>query len=243
MTDHGPRDRMGTLMLVATPIGNLGDMTRRALEALGTADEILAEDTRRTSMLLRRCGLDCSARSAGGREPLSYHDHNASARLPILRRWLAEGKRVALVTDSGTPGVSDPAYCAVRAAIDVDARVEVLPGASALIVAIAGSGLPPDRFAFEGFLPGRRGKRIKRLQQMKTYPGSIVYFCGPHHLLRLLEEVGEVLGKDRRGCVARELTKLHEEYVRGTVSELRSHFEENGPRGEITLVVEGFVSD
>jgi 16S rRNA (cytidine1402-2'-O)-methyltransferase len=230
-------------MLVATPIGNLGDMTQRALDALESADEVLAEDTRRTSMLLRRCGLDEGSSSAGARRPLSYHDHNASSRLPVLRRWLEEGRRVALVTDSGTPGISDPAYCAVRTAIDIDARVEVLPGASALIVAIAGSGLPPDRFAFEGFLPGRRGKRLKRLEQMKTYPGSIVYFCGPHHLMRLLGEIGEVLGQDRRGCVARELTKLHEEYVRGTIIELRSHFEENAPRGEITLIVEGFTSD
>lgn len=227
----------GVLILVSTPIGNLSDISARAIDTLASADRILAEDTRRTSILLSRY-LPGTLGKGPARALLSYHDHNASSRLPLLRRWLSEGRRVALVSDAGTPGVSDPAYAAVRTAVEIGARVEVVPGASAVTVALAGSGLPPDRFAFEGFLPGRRGKRIRRLEEMKSYPGSIVYFCGPHHLQRLLREIREVMG-ERRACVARELTKVHEEYVRGSLTELLEHFDRKPPRGETTVVVEG----
>ncbi|MBN1434083.1 16S rRNA (cytidine(1402)-2'-O)-methyltransferase [Candidatus Fermentibacterales bacterium] len=234
MTERSARKPEGLLQLVATPIGNMSDLTPRALEALRLADEVLAEDTRRTGAMMRSL-------SVPGRLT-SFHDHNSEARLPLLTRWLSEGKRVALVSDSGTPGVSDPAYRAVRAALSVGARVEVLPGATAVSTALVGSGLPPDRFAFEGFLPQRAGRRRRRIEEMSAYPGTLVYFCGPHHLLRDLRELLEILG-DRRACVARELTKLHEEYVRGRLSDLIEHFEGSGPRGEITLVVEGASSD
>jgi 16S rRNA (cytidine1402-2'-O)-methyltransferase len=217
----------GKLVLVATPIGNLDDLSPRMRGVLDRADVVLAEDTRRSS---RIAPAGCRIRS--------YHDHNARKMVPRIEEMLRQGLTLALVTDAGMPGVSDPSFRAVRAALEVGAEVTVVPGPSAVTTALAGSGLPVDRFCFEGFLPRKRGRRLSRLREMSEYPGTLVYFVGPHHLLRQLEETREVMG-DRRACVARELTKMHEEFARGRLSALAEEFARRKPRGEITLLVEG----
>lgn len=217
----------GKLVLVGTPIGNLSDMSERAAEVIRSCGVVMAEDTRRTARLLpERRGL------------FSYHDHNAGGRIPQILDFLADGQDVALVSDAGMPGISDPAYRAVRAAIEAGYVIEAVPGPSAVICAVAASGLPTDRFAFEGFLPRKSGARQARLAEMSSYDGSIVYYIGPHHLLRYLQDIREVMG-DRPVCVARELTKMHEEFVRGSIEEVADHFSTGKVRGEITLVVGG----
>lgn len=217
----------GRLILVATPIGNLEDLSPRAARVIAEADVVMAEDTRHT------------ARIAGGTSKLySYHDHNARGRLPQIAGFLEDGLTVAMVSDAGMPGISDPAFRAVRLAIEGGHRVEAIPGPSAVITALAASGLPVDRFAFEGFLPLRKGARRRRIEEMAGYAGTLILFTGPHHLLRDLAELREVLG-DRPACIAREMTKLFEEYVRGTLSELAERYSGVQVRGEITLVVEG----
>lgn len=217
----------GRLVLVGTPIGNLSDMSPRAEEVLKEADAVMAEDTRRTARLL-----------ADRSKLYSYHDHNASGRLPQIIEFLQRGSTVAIVSDAGMPGISDPAYRAVRAALQGGFPVEAVPGPSAVICAVAASGLPTDRFAFEGFLPRKKGPRMARLSEMSTYGGSLVYYVGPHHLGRFLDEMLGILG-NRPVCVARELTKLHEEYLRGSMEEMRDRFAVRTVRGEITLVVGG----
>jgi 16S rRNA (cytidine1402-2'-O)-methyltransferase len=221
----------GRLVLVATPIGNLDDASCRLRAALEEADLVLAEDTRRSARL-----------APPGTSMKSYHDHNARRMAPRIAEMLGRGMTLALVTDAGMPGISDPSYRAVRAALDAGAEVTVVPGPSAVTTALAGSGLPVDRFCFEGFLPRKRGKRLGRLEEMSGYPGTLIYFVGPHHLLRQLRETLEVMG-DRSACVAREMTKLHEEFVRGRLSELVLEFESRRPRGEITLLVAGSGRD
>jgi len=217
----------GKLVLVATPIGNLDDLSPGVRKALEGADVVLAEDTRRSAKIAPQ-----------GCRMTSYHDHNAAKMVPRIEEMLRQGLTLALVTDAGMPGVSDPSFRAVRAALEVGAEVTVVPGPSAVTTALAGSGLPVDRFCFEGFLPRKKGKRLARLREMAEYPGTLIYFVGPHHLLRQLRETAEVMG-DRRACVARELTKLHEEYARGRLTELAEEFARRKPRGEITLLVEG----
>lgn len=221
----------GVLVLVATPIGNLEDLSPRAARVLREADVVLAEDTRR------------SAKLVSGRDRIySYHDHNVRGRIPQIKSFLAEGKTIALITDAGMPGISDPAYAAVRAALECGAGIEVVPGPCAVVSALVLSGLPTDRFCFEGFLPRRKGKRRSRLEDMESYGGTLVYFVGPHHLRGALMEMREVFG-DRNACVARELTKLHEEVIRGSLSDLAERFADQPPRGEITLVVSGASAD
>ena len=217
----------GRLVLVGTPIGNLSDMSARAMEAIEKASVVMAEDTRHT------------ARFVNDRKKLySYHDHNAAGRIPQIMEFLENGAVVALVSDAGMPGISDPAYKAVNAAVRAGYGVEVIPGPSAVITALVASGLPVDRFAFEGFLPRKKGARTRRLEEISTYNGSIVYYMGPHHLLKYLEEMKNVIG-NRPACVAREMTKMHEEYVRGTIAEVAEYFSNRKIRGEITLVVGG----
>ena len=221
------QDCSGKLILVATPIGNLDDISPRALEALGTADVVMAEDTRRTG------------RFVPDRKRLySCHDHNIRGRLPQIEQFLLQGATVAMASDAGTPGISDPAYRAVGLAVELGAEVTMIPGPSAVIMALVLSGLPTNRFAFEGFLPFKKGKRLKRIEDMANYSGTIAYYVGPHHLSAVLEVLFSVFG-DRRGCVAREMTKLHEEIVRGTLSSLKQRYSLSKPKGEITLVVEG----
>ncbi len=221
------RECTGKLVLVATPIGNLDDMSPRALEALSTADAVMAEDTRRTGrFVLER------------RRLYSCHDHNIRGRLPQIEQFLLQGDTVAMASDAGTPGISDPAYRAVGLAVELGAQVTMIPGPSAVIMALVVSGLPTNRFAFEGFLPFKKGKRRKRIEDMADYTGTIAYYVGPHHLSRVIEVLLSVFG-DRRCCVAREMTKLHEEIVRGTLSGLKERYSATVPKGEITLLVEG----
>ena len=221
------RECTGKLVLVATPIGNLDDMSPRALEALSTADAVMAEDTRRTGRFVPE-----------RRRLYSCHDHNIRGRLPQIEQFLLQGDTVAMASDAGTPGISDPAYRVVGLAVELGAQVTMIPGPSAVIMALVVSGLPTNRFAFEGFLPFKKGKRRKRIEDMADYTGTIAYYVGPHHLSRVIEVLLSVFG-DRRCCVAREMTKLHEEIVRGTLSGLKERYSTTVPKGEITLLVEG----
>ncbi len=223
----GNLNKAGKLVLVATPIGNLGDMSPRAVEAIENASVVFAEDTRRTAKFVNET-----------KRLYSYHDHNAAGRLPQLKEFLENGLTVALVSDAGMPGISDPSFKAVRIALREGYQVEVIPGPTAVTTALVGSGLPVDRFAFEGFLPRKIGARKRKIEEMSSYTGSIVYFIGPHHLLKYLGEMHGGLG-NRPVCIAREITKVHEEYIRGNISDVISRFGERKVRGEITLVVGG----
>lgn len=226
------RGRPGILSLVSTPIGNMEDLSPRMSLTLAEADLVLAEDTRRSAKLLPG--------SFRGRMA-SYNDFNSLERLPILREYLEAGKRVALVTDAGTPGISDPCFRAVRLALETGSRVESVPGPCAAVSALVISGLPVDRFFFEGFPPRKAGNRRARLEEVSRYPHTLVFYVGPHHLERFLVELREVLG-DREACLAREMTKLHEEVLRGTLTELSKGISGRRIRGEATLVVRGAAS-
>ena len=220
----------GTLYLVATPIGNLGDFSPRALETLEAADFIAAEDTRVSLKLLNHFGV---------KKPLvSYHQHNqASAGQTILSRLLA-GESCALVTDAGTPAVSDPGEDLVRLCAQNGVAVQAIPGCCALVSALAVSGLPTGRFAFEGFLPVNKKERRARLQPLRTEERTMIFYEAPHKLVNTLEDLLEALG-DRPAALCRELTKLHEETIRTTLSQALAHYRENAPRGEFVLVVAG----
>jgi len=220
---------MGTLYVVATPIGNLEDVTLRALAVLREAELVLAEDTRRTRVLLDRHGI--AAR------PVSLHAHNEAARAEQVLATLAGGKAVALVSDAGTPLVSDPGERLVARAIAEGHTVIPVPGPSASLAALVASGLPADAFTFVGFLPRRAGERARRLAELAQRPETLVLFESPRRLAGLLAELAAAFGA-RRAAVARELTKLHEETVRGTLGELAARFAD-GARGEVTVVVEG----
>lgn len=220
---------MGTLYLVATPIGNLEDITLRALRILQEVDLIACEDTRRTGKLLARYEI---------KTPLiSYYEHNKLTKLGYILDTL-QRKDVALVSEAGMPGISDPGYELVRAAISAHIPVVPIPGPSAPIAALAVSGLPTDSFVYLGFLPRRRRERRHLLQAWAREKPTLVAFEAPHRLLSSLEDIQEVLG-DREIALTRELTKLHEEVIRGKVSHLRAHFQEVRPRGEFTLVIAG----
>ncbi len=218
---------MPVLYLVATPIGNLEDITLRALRILKEVKLIAAEDTRRTRLLLDHHGIRTAL--------TSYYEHNKSAKLGYLLRWL-ETDDLALVSEAGMPGISDPGYELVAAALRQGVPAMAVPGPSAIISAVAVSGLPADQFVYLGFLPRRKAGRVRRLEEVAREPRTLVAFEAPHRLPEALEDVRQVLG-DRRMAVARELTKLHEEVFRGTVSEALERFRE--PRGEFTLVIEG----
>jgi 16S rRNA (cytidine1402-2'-O)-methyltransferase len=220
---------MGTLSVVATPIGNLEDVTLRALRVLREADLLLAEDTRRTRHLLDRHGI-------AGR-PRSLHAHNEAARAEEALAALAAGSRVALVSDAGTPLVSDPGGRLVALAIEAGHKVEPVPGPSASLAALVASGLPAERFSFVGFLPRKAGERKARIAELAGRVDTLIFFESPRRVAATLGELAEALGA-RRACVARELTTLHEEAVRGTLPELVVRFAE-GARGEVTIVVEG----
>lgn len=220
---------MGTLHVVATPIGNLEDVTLRALRVIGEADLLFAEDTRHTRKLLDRHGIEA--------RPLSLHAHNEQSRIEKALEVLAADGRVAVVSDAGTPLVSDPGDRLVQAAIAAGHRVEAVPGASAVLAALAVSGLPVQPFTFLGFLPRRAGERAELLDAYRARPETLVLFESPKRLAKTLVELAAALG-DRSACVARELTKLHEEARRGRLSELAEHFE-GGTPGEITIVIDG----
>jgi len=220
---------VSTLFIVATPIGNLGDLSPRAGDTLRTADRILAEDTRRTRIL---------ADHAGATAPLvSLHAHNEAERVERVLAWLRAGETLALVSDAGTPLVSDPGGRLVDAVTRAGHQVIPIPGPSAVLAALVGSGLPSDRFAFLGF-PERKGpERTLLLERVASSRETVVLFESPERLARLLEDLAGVCGETRRVAVARELTKLHEEWFRGTVSEAAAHYLQHPPRGEVSLVI------
>ena len=217
----------GTLYLVATPIGNLGDITLRAIETLKAVDRIACEDTRHTSKLLARYEI---------RKPLvSVHEQNERARTPQLIEALQAGESIALVCDSGTPLISDPGWWLLHQAIEAGVPVSWVPGPTALIGGLTLSGLPTDRFVFEGFLPAKAGQRRKRLEALRGEPRTVVVYEAPHRLLKTLTDIQEVLGDVPAACT-RELTKIFEDIRRGRVSELIAHFAAQRPRGELVVV-------
>lgn len=220
-------------MLAGTPIGNMGDATRRLVGLLETADVVAAEDTRRLHRLV--AALEVTVRGT----VLSYHEHNEKARTPELVERVRGGAVVALVTDAGMPSVSDPGYRLVRGCVDAGLPVTVVPGPSAVLAALAISGLPCDRFAFEGFAPRRPGERRRAFEALADDPRTLVFFESPHRTAATLAAMAETFGAGRRAAVCRELTKTYEEVVRGTVSELTRWAKESPVRGEVCLVVEG----
>ena len=217
----------GTLYIVSTPIGNLEDMTIRGIRILKECPLIAAEDTRHTSRLLKHYDILTPT--------ISYFEHNRFARIPQIINHLNSGKDIAVVTDAGTPGISDPAYKLIRAGIEENIRVESIPGASASITALVASGLPTDRFIFEGFLPSKKGRKSK-LERLAIIDATIIFYESPKRIHRTLKDVLEYIG-DRPAVIGRELTKMHEELVRGKVSELLSYFNERKPRGEFVLMI------
>ena len=218
------------LYLVATPIGNLEDITLRALRVLKEVDVIACEDTRQTQKLLNHYGI--STRT------ISYHEHNEMTRAAELVKELQEGASVALVTDAGMPGISDPGFRLISLAIRHHLPVVPIPGASAFLAALVASGLPTDSFRFSGFLPAKRGERRAALEAIKTSPRTQVFYEAPHRLVEALSDVAEVMGKDRHVVLAREVTKLHEEFLRGRAREvLETLKSRDGVKGEITLLI------
>jgi 16S rRNA (cytidine1402-2'-O)-methyltransferase len=221
----------GTLYLVATPIGNLLDITERALRVLAEVQLIACEDTRHTGALLNHYGIKTKL--------VSYHEHNERERAGELGRMLETGASIALVSDAGTPGISDPGFRLVNAARERGARVVPVPGATAFVAALIASGLPTDQFFFGGFLPARSAQRRARLEDVRAIPATLIFYETPHRISDALRDAREVLG-EREAAVARELTKLHEEIVRGRLSELVERFDsaETNTRGEIVLVID-----
>lgn len=220
---------IGTLFVVATPIGNLEDITLRALKTLEAADLIAAEDTRRTRKLLSRHGIT-------GKKLESYHDHNKEARTPSLLQRLNRGIIVALVTDSGTPGISDPGYYLVKRAVETGLTVVPIPGPSAVTAALSCGGLPTDRFAFEGFLPVKSGRRLRQLENLRMESRTVVLYESPHRIKKLLHELQETVG-DRQIVVIREMTKIYEEKIHGTPEEVAKKLTEKKPKGEFVVLI------
>lgn len=222
---------MAKLYIVPTPIGNLEDITLRAINVLKEVDFILAEDTRTTSHLLRHLGIE---------KPMhSHHKFNEHATVGRVAESIAAGKDVALVSDAGTPGISDPGFLLVRKCVEEGIDIVTLPGATALIPALVQSGFPCDRFCFEGFLPQKKG-RMKRLQELSTENRTVIFYESPYRVVKCLEQLAETFGVERRVAVVREITKKFEETVRGTVTEAIAHFKEHEPKGEFVIVVEGY---
>ncbi len=218
------------LTLVATPIGNLEDLSPRAQEALRDADQIYAEDTRHTGQMLARLQIKTRMRSC--------HDHNEEQRAREIIERLQAGENIALVSDAGTPGVADPGYRVVRAALQAGLKVSMIPGPSSVIMALVLSGFPSDRFVFDGWLPRRSGRLIRQLESYKQEERSVVLLESSHRLLKSLPHFAKIL-EDRELAVCREMTKLHEEVRRGSAADLLAHYEEHPPKGELVLVLAG----
>jgi 16S rRNA (cytidine1402-2'-O)-methyltransferase len=218
----------GKLVVVPTPVGNLGDMTQRAIDCLKEAHLVLAEDTRTTGKLLRHFGIDTPLRS--------FHQHNEHRALEGVVRELQGGITLALCSDAGTPGISDPGFLLVRACVDASIDVECLPGATAFVPALVTSGLPTDRFYFEGFLPHKKGRQ-KRLAALLDMPCTVVLYESPHRVAKLMAQMKDAGAGNRPVSLAREISKLHEEIVRGTVDELMLHLEAHPARGEYVVVI------
>jgi len=228
------RGMAGTLYIVSTPIGNLEDITQRALRILREVDVIACEDTRHTRKLLNHFGIDAKT--------ISYHEHNEAERAGELCEMLAAGKNVALVSDAGTPLVSDPGFRLVDTAIEKSINVVPIPGATAIVAALSASGLPPDQFLFAGFLPARSNPRKSKLEDLRALNATLIFYEAPHRIAATLRDARDVLG-NRPAVVARELTKLHEEFVRGTLDQLTEAFADPiKSRGEIVLIISGAAS-
>ncbi|MBT8262707.1 MAG: 16S rRNA (cytidine(1402)-2'-O)-methyltransferase [Bacteroidia bacterium] len=221
---------MGKLYLVPTPIGNLKDITFRAVEVLKEADLILAEDTRTSGKLLKHYDIQTPMQS--------HHMHNEHRTVDAIVSRIQTGDTVALISDAGTPAISDPGFLLTRACIEQGIEVDCLPGATAFVPALVNSGLPNDKFVFEGFLPVKKGRQT-RLKLLAEETRTIILYESPHKLVKTLNQISEFLGEDRPISVSREISKMHEETLRGTVTELISHFETHPPKGEIVIVVGG----
>jgi 16S rRNA (cytidine1402-2'-O)-methyltransferase len=230
-----PTRSRSRVVLVGTPIGNLDDVSPRAQATLADADVVAAEDTRHTGRLLAHLGIDAAQ--------VSYHDHNESSRAAELVARAAAGETVAVVSDAGTPSVADPGLALVRAAVDAGVPVEAVPGPAAFLLALVLSGLPTDRFAFEGFLPRQRGARRRHLAALADEPRTLVWYVAPHRAAAELADAADALGQHRRGALARELTKRFEEVRRGPLGELAQQVASDPPRGELTLVVAGAAQE
>ena len=221
---------MAKLYIVPTPIGNLDDITLRAVNVLRYVDFILAEDTRTTSFLLKHLGIE--------KKLYSHHKFNEHATVKMVAESIAAGRNAALVSDAGTPGISDPGFLLVRTCVEAGIEVETLPGATALIPALVQSGFPCDRFCFEGFLPQKKG-RAKQLQSLAAEERTMIFYESPYRVVKCLEQFAEVFGPERRVSVSRELTKKFEQTVRGTVAEVLEHFRTTDPKGEFVIVLAG----
>mgnify|MGYP002521743768 CR=1 FL=1 len=221
---------MAKLYIVPTPIGNLDDITLRAVRVLQEVDLILAEDTRTSSVLLKHLGIEKPMRP--------HHKFNEHATVEALAQTIAAGRDVALVSDAGTPGISDPGFLLVRTCIEHGIEVETLPGATAFVPALVQSGFPCDRFCFEGFLPQKKG-RAKRLAELRDEERTIIFYESPFRVVKCLEQLAETFGGDREVSVSRELTKKFEQTVRGTLTEVADHFREHEPKGEFVIVLAG----
>lgn len=221
---------MSKLYIVPTPIGNLSDITFRAIEVLKTADFILAEDTRTSGKLLKHYEITTPMHS--------HHMHNEHKTLPKIINRLKAGETVALISDAGTPAISDPGFLITRACIEENIKVECLPGATAFVPALVNSGLPNDKFVFEGFLPPKKGRKT-RLTTLAEEERTCIFYESPYKLLKTLKDFAAYFGGERAISVSREISKLHEETIRGTITEVMAHFEQKPPKGEFVLVVAG----
>lgn len=222
---------MGILYIVPTPVGNMEDMTFRAIRILKEADMILAEDTRTSGILLKHYEIQ--------NHLMSHHKFNEHGTSAGIVERLKAGATVALISDAGTPGISDPGFFLVREAVRAGIEVQCLPGATAFVPALVASGLPCDRFAFEGFLPPKKGRQTK-LESLREEQRTMIFYESPYRLVKTLQQLAEVLGADRQASVCREISKIHEESVRGSLEEIVKHFTTTEPRGEIVIIVEGF---
>lgn len=221
---------MGLLYIVPTPVGNLEDMTMRAVRVLKEADLILAEDTRTSGVLLKHFNIS--------NKLMSHHKFNEHGTSASIVERLKAGETMALISDAGTPGISDPGFFLVREAVNAGITVQCLPGATAFVPALVSSGLPCDRFCFEGFLPQKKG-RATLLEALRDERRTMVFYESPYRVLKTLKQFAEYFGEDRRVSACREISKIHEESVRGTLAEAIAHFTETAPRGEFVIVVEG----
>lgn len=221
----------GTLYIVGTPIGNLEDMTFRAVRILQSVDMIAAEDTRHTGKLLQHFQIKTPQ--------ISYHEHNRNSRIPEIIEQLKYGKAIALVSDAGMPGISDPGYELIKACVDAEIDVVPIPSATAAITALSASGLPTNRFVFDGFLPAKSQQRREYLESLLIETRTLVFYESPHRLRETLQDLADILGSDRQIVIARELTKLYEEFWRGIIEEAIAHYQQKEPQGEYTLLVAG----
>lgn len=221
---------MASLEIVPTPIGNLNDITFRAIETLKSVDIILAEDTRQTGKLLKHFDIKTPMKS--------FHQYNEHKMLSHFIERMKNGENLALVSDAGTPGISDPGFLIVRECVKEGIAVSCLPGATAFVPALVCSGFPCERFVFEGFLPHKKGRKT-RLNELKEETKTMVLYESPYRVIKTLQQLSEVLGEDRKGSVSREISKIYEETIRGSLAELNIHFNEHPPKGEFVIVVEG----